>query len=141
MTTHLVGFSWKRCHVEHEFEAEYWPPLFNGETLLVRFDKEELHVVAPHQISVVGLHMVGAPLPSVDINLFNGLRIVDFRVEIFDFFQGYSVRYSDLKLCILQEDIILYFLMSGCKSSLLSDPSGISEISPPNTIFSPQLEA
>ena len=104
VTTHFVGLSWKSCHIELEFKPKYWSPLFDGNTLLVRFDKEELHGVTPHQISVVGLHMVGAPLPSVDINLFNGFRMVDFRVKIFDFFPGYSVRYSDLKLCVLQEE-------------------------------------
>ena len=103
VATHFVGLSWKSCHIELEFKPKYWSPLFDGNTLLVRFDKEELHGVTPHQISVVGLHIVDAALPSVDINLFNSFGIVDFRIEIFYFFPGYSVRYSDLKLCILHD--------------------------------------
>ena len=104
LTPHLVWLSWKRCHVQLESNPKYWPPLFDSETLLVRFDKKEQHGVAPNQISIVSLHMVNATLPSVNINLCSSFRIVDFRLEMLYFLPGYSVWYSDIKLCVLQQD-------------------------------------
>ena len=103
---HLFGLSWKRCHPELECNLKYWPPLFDSNRGLMfeRFDKQERHGVAPNQISVVSLHMVGVSLPCVDINLFSIFKIVDFSIEIFYFLPGYSIRYSYFKLCVLHKD-------------------------------------
>ena len=48
--------------------------------------------------------MVDATLSSVDIDISVRFEIADFMFDIFYLFPGTSVRYSDLKLCVLSEN-------------------------------------
>ena len=104
LISYFVWLSWKRSHVEHKSNPELWSPLSDGNTLLVRFDKEEIHGIAPNKISVVSLHVIDIALPGVNIDLFSCFWIVHFRFEIFYLIPRCSIRYSYLKLCILQSE-------------------------------------